>query len=109
MLIKLKHILAFALLGAFLNLWVPADVILDLHTHEHTVHNHEEDGISFDNLHHHCAFLQFSVLPHTSPAFLLGKSFIRFISLNPSFLTPHFTFPLLGNALSRGPPEELKS
>jgi hypothetical protein len=104
---QMKHFIALMLFIAFLNLWIPADVILHLHAHEHTVHEHEEDGIAFENLHHHCAFWQFSVLPHIVPVLLIGKSFLKYKALNPCLLSLKVSVPLFCNAFTRGPPEEL--
>jgi hypothetical protein len=107
MLIKLKHILAFALLGAFMNIWAPADVIIELHSHEHTVHDYEQSGKSFESLHHHCAVWQAFILLPEAEAFIFGKTFLKFLPLNQSFLSALFTIPCLKGTLDRGPPKGL--
>lgn len=99
-----KHCLAFALFAAFLNLWIPAEVFLHFHQHEHTVHTHEKEGVAFENLHHHCASSQFSILLHPLPELPAHQTILNFRILITLFLYQQNPKPILGNVLSRGPP-----
>jgi len=101
----LKHILVVVLVAALATIWIPHDVFLSFHQHEHTSHNQPASEIQFENQHHHCFQIQLSLLHQILPGFILGFLFIRFLEIKaPLFYTKDF-IQLVNNELVRGPPE----
>jgi L-lactate permease len=100
----LKHILLVLIFAAFANMWLPHDVFLNFHQHEHTSDIPVEQGMHFDNQHHHCFQVQLSHLHEILPGFILGIVFLINQELKIKLFSTDDFFRLVENEVVRGPP-----
>ncbi len=65
MILRIKEFSAALLIATLLFQWVPAEFILSLHEHEHTIDRTDwsQGDMRFENEHHHCESAHPSILP----------------------------------------------
>lgn len=100
----LKHILSIILFAAFANVWIPHEVFLELHQHEHTSHDSNAPGVYFDNPHHHCLNVQICPLKENIYAFISGRLFFKNERIQRQFIYPDIFIRSFENEVVRGPP-----
>jgi hypothetical protein len=102
---RITHTLLSGLLAVLLVFGTTAKEYIHLFTHhQDTVHTHH-DGLSFENEHHHCTFLSFTLSPFVSDVLTFNVSFhaVEF-SEQQGTEQEHVAFKTVSVRSLRGPP-----
>ncbi|MEX1189731.1 MAG: hypothetical protein WED33_10775 [Bacteroidia bacterium] len=105
---RVQHIIALLLFSAFANLWFPSELMHKFHGHKHTIHHVElNNEVTLDSKHHHCPEWNVSVIPYSSFAIEIARSFLRYKELVSIIILESESSSRYGKSYNRGPPEEL--